>query len=106
MQEISLGFKEIKERAIKCIKCGYVRHVERDLNKNLFAAGDFTSEDMIQIISSSRGDCYQVDKHHFLETEVHIIKPRGKYGGLYLKFFFIEPDILFISVHQSDYHKG
>ncbi len=101
-----MGFKDVKEQAIKCLKSGYVRHVERDLDKNLFAAGELSSEDMIAIISSCRGDCYQLDKHHFLNIEVHILKPRGKHDGLYVKFFFVEPDILFISVHKSNYTRG
>ena len=98
-----MGFKEVKERAIECIKCDQVRHVERYLDKNLFASGAISPEEMIQIIGSCRGDCYETNKHHFLDTDVHIFKPRGKYDGLYIKFFFVEPDILFISVHQSDY---
>jgi hypothetical protein len=101
--ELLLGFKEVKERAIECIKNGHVRHVARDLDKNMFAAGYFTPKEIVQIIGSCRGDCYQTDRHHLLQTEVHILKPRGKHDGLYIKFFFVEPDILFISVHQSDY---
>jgi hypothetical protein len=98
-----LGFKEVKERAIQCIKSNHVRHVERDLGKNMFAAGDLSPEEMIQIIDFCRGDCYETNKHHLFNTEVHILKPRGKYDGWYIKFFFVEPDILFISVHQSNY---
>lgn len=98
-----MGFKEVKERAIQCIKWDHVRHVVRDLDKNLFAAEALSAEEMVRIIGSCGGDCYEIDKHHFLKTDVHILKPRGKYDGLYIKFFFVEPDILFISVHQSNY---
>jgi hypothetical protein len=98
-----LGFKEVKEKAIECIRNGHVRHVERDVGKNMFAAGAFTPEEIMQIIGSCRGDCYQTDKHHLLKVDVHILKPRGKHDGLYIKFFFVEPDILFISVHLSNF---
>ncbi|MDR0306730.1 MAG: type II toxin-antitoxin system MqsR family toxin [Chitinispirillales bacterium] len=98
-----MAFNEVKVKAIDCIKNGHVRHIERDIGKNMFAVGDFTPEEMILIIGACRGDWYNSRKHHFLEVDVHILKPRGKYDGLYIKFFFIEPDILFISVHESDY---
>jgi len=98
-----MPFKEIRCKAIECIKNGHVRHIERDISKNMFAGGDFTPEEMISIIGACRGDCYSSAKHHFLEVDVHILKPQGRYDGLYIKFFFIEPNILFISVHESDY---
>ena len=98
-----MAFNEVKIKAIACIKDGRVRHVERDVDKNMFASGEFAPEDMIQIIGACRGDDYSTGRHHFLDADVHILKPKGKYDGLYIKFFFIEPDIMFISVHDSDY---
>lgn len=97
-----MGFKEVKRKAIECIKNDHVRHVARGVEKNLFASGELTSAEVINIIGSCQGDCYETDKHHFLDIEVHILRPRGKYDGFYIKFFFVEPDILFISVHLSD----
>jgi len=98
-----MAFNEIKSKAIDCIKSGRVRHTVRDISKNMFASGEITPDEMVKIIGSCRGDCHTAGKHHFLDTEVHILKPKGKYDGLYIKFFFVEPDIMFISVHDSDY---
>ena len=98
-----MAFNEVKSKAIDCIKKGSVRHVARDISKNMFAAGEFTPDEMVSIIGSCQGDCYTAGKHHFLDAEVHILKPKGKYDGLYIKFFFVELDIMFISVHDSDY---
>lgn len=95
-----MGFKEIKKQAIDCIKCDHIKHIERDLDKNLFADGLISSDEMIKIISSCNGDCYECSKHHFMDIDVHILKPNGRYDGLYVKFFFIEPDVIFISVHK------
>jgi len=98
-----MAFKEVKSKAIECIKNGHVRHIERNIAKNMFMAGNFTPQEMITIIGTCGGNCYETCKHHLLDVDIHILKPRGRYDGLYIKFFFIEPNILFISVHESDY---
>jgi hypothetical protein len=95
-----LGFKEIKDTVIKCIRSGFVQHEERDSDKNLYATGDLSSAEVIKIIEYCRGDWYQKSRHHFLDIDVHVLKPKGKYDGYYIKFYFIEPDAWFISVHR------
>lgn len=84
------------------IKNGSIQHEPREYEKNLYAQGEITDEDVIEIIKNSRGNQYWKSKHHFDKTiDVHIIKAIGKYDGYYVKFYFIEPDIWFISVHPS-----
>jgi len=97
-----LGFNEIKKQAIQCILADNVQHEARESSKNLYASGYLSDEVVIKIIESCRGDCYEKNRHHFLNVDVHILKPKGKYDGYYVKFYFIEPDVWFISVHLSD----
>lgn len=97
-----MGFKDVRAAAIRCIEEGYVRHVEREMEKNLYAIGDISSEEVIRMLKACSGDRYEASKHHSLsDVDVHIMKPRGRYEGWYVKFYFIEPDIFFISVHQG-----
>ena len=95
-----MGFNEIKKKAVDCIKEGRYKNDKRDLEKNLFANRLLTEEDLLKIINSCNGDCYEVGKHHHMEAiPVHKLKPIGRYDGLYVKFYFLEPNIVFISVH-------
>lgn len=98
-----MSFNKVKQKVIKCILSNNVQHETRECSKNLYATGELSDEDVIKIIQSCQGDCYEKQRHHFLDVDVHIMKPKGKYDGLYVKFYFIEPDAWFISVHLSDY---
>jgi len=76
------------------------QYEERDASKNLYAEGFLSNEDVVAIINSCRGNDYEKRKHHISSLgDVHILKPKGKYDGYYIKFYFIEPDVWFISVH-------
>ena len=95
-----LGFKDIKKLAIQKIKEGSIQHEPREFGKNFYAQGEITDEEVIEIFKNCKGDQYSTDKHHLIKSiSVHVIKAIGKYDGLYVKFYFIEPDIWFISVH-------
>lgn len=97
-----LGFKEVKRKAIEKLLEGSILHEQRDLEKNLLASGKVSVEDVVDIIKTSRGSNYTTSPHHNtnVSVTVHIIKAVGKYDGFYVKFYFIEPDIWFISVHE------
>ena len=82
-----MGFKEVKETVIQCIRCGCVQHEERESWKNLYASGDLSDEEVIKIIEYCRGDCYQRSRHHFFNVDIHLLKPKGKYDGYYIKFY-------------------
>ena len=98
-----MGLNEIKQEVIKCIQMDLVQHETRTNSKNLYASGELSNEDMIEIIKSCRGDCYEKQRHHFLDIDIYIMKLKGRYDGLYVKFYFIEPDVWFVSVHYSDF---
>ena len=102
-----MGFKEIRQQAIEKISSGRVYHVSREYDKNEYAQGRLTDGDVISMLKCCRGDRYESSPHHSLSgIEVHIFKPGGKYDGYYIKLYFVEPDIWFISVHKSDYKAG
>ena len=52
---------------------------------------------MIELINKTKGSEFETSKHRMIKNlDVHIFKPKG----WYIKFYFIEPDIFFISVHR------
>lgn len=96
-------FKESKKQILKCLRDGNVMHASRvDIDiKNLLAIGDISVEDVAEIIKHARGGDYGSSPHHFDKNiTVHLIKTRYRLASWYIKWFFIEPDVVFISVHQ------
>lgn len=98
-----MGFKEIKIKIIECLNNGHVLHEERNNIdvKNLLATGAVTLNDITSIIGRSRGDAYSCSPHHFdAKIEVHVIKTSHSGQSWYIKWYFVEPDCVFISVHN------
>jgi len=99
-----MGFKEVKANVIKCLEDGaYDHEVRRDINvKNLFQCGQLSDEFIIELIKRTSGNDYKKSPHHRdSSVEVHIFKPLKDGKRWYVKFYFIEPDTVFISVHES-----
>ncbi len=48
-----LGFRDIKNQVIECIKDGRVQHEIREAEKNLYAKGDLSDEEVIDIIKAA-----------------------------------------------------
>lgn len=98
-----MGFKGAKKEVLSCMEKGYVSHEQRnDINiKNLLATGQITLERVAEIIGRSRGDTYSSSPHHSVkEVDVHIIKTRHEGQEWYIKWYFVEPSSVFISVHH------
>ncbi len=98
-----MGFKDVKRKVIGCLKTGNVLHEQRDTIdvKNLLAIGAVSITDVTQIINRSRGDNYSSSPHHFDETiDVHVLKTEFADLKWYIKWYFAEPDSVFISVHN------
>ena len=98
-----MGFKEVKARAIACLKNGGYDHaVKSDIDiKNLFSTGTVDEEYVISLISRTSGEQYSCSPHHQDKmTPVQIFRPFKDNRCWYVKFYFIEPDIIFISVHH------
>lgn len=100
---MNLGFKDAKREVINCLRSGLISHEVRDQvdSKNLFATGVISATEVEEIIIRAGGDSYTSSPHHFMgELEVHVIKTN--YGGLdwYIKWYFVEPNSVFISMHN------
>lgn len=98
-----MGFKEIKHEAIACLKKGAYDHEARTNidTKNLFSVGEIDEEYVISLIQKTSGDQYSYSPHHQDRSiNVHLCRPFKDGTYWYVKFYFIEPDIIFISVHQ------
>ena len=98
-----MGFKDAKQQVIQCLREGNILHEARgniDV-KNLLSTGSVSVEHVIEIIARARGDSHTSSPHHFDACiEVNIINT--KHGGedWYIKWYFLEPDSVFISVHH------
>lgn len=77
-----MGFNEIKKLVIRCILLNNVQHETRESSKNIYATGEISNDEVIKIIRNCRGDCHEKRRHHFLNVDVHILKPKGKYDGI------------------------
>lgn len=98
-----MGFNDVKSQVLQCLKDGYVSHEQRnDIDiKNLLATGQVTIEQVSEIIGRSRGGSYSSSPHHIVkDIDVHIIKTRNAGEDWYIKWYFVEPNSVFISVHH------
>jgi hypothetical protein len=96
-------FTDIKHQVIQCLEEGNVLHEARnDIDiKNFLKVGAISIEEVTEILKRSRGHEYESSPHHLDKSiDVHVIKTRHKSQQWYIKWYFIEPDAVFISVHQ------
>ena len=71
-----MGFKEVKDKVIKCLNTGHVLHeVREDIDiKNLLATGTVSVSEVANIIKRARGNNYSCSPHHFnTNIDVHVI---------------------------------
>jgi len=58
-------------------------------------------QEVAEIIGRSRGNDYSSSLHHFDSSiTVHIIKTRLAGHNWYVKWYYVEPNSVFISVHH------
>lgn len=98
-----MGFKDVKRTVTRCLDEGLFYHQERgDIDtKNQLATGEISVEEVTAIIARSRGNNYSCSPHHYDNSiDVHIIKTNHCGNDWYIKWFFVEPDCVFISVHR------
>jgi len=93
-----MGFKDAKRQVIAALLAGAYQHEARDDIdvKNLLATNAVAAEDIIAVLKQSRGQDHESSAHHQVPSiEVHVVRS----AGWYIKFYFLEPDTWFISVH-------
>ena len=96
-------FKLVKHQVIRCLVEGSVLHEARDCIeiKNLLSTGAVSIEDVTELMKRSRGSEYEFSPHHMGQSiDVHVVKTIFKQESWYVKWYFIEPDAVFISVHK------
>jgi hypothetical protein len=106
-----MGFKDVRQSAIKAIEEGRVQHELREKidEKNVLLTGRVTPGEVVQLLRACRGTQYVCVPHHLVRNiDVHVFKPearlRPEHGvkRWYIKLYFLEPDVWFISVHESE----
>jgi hypothetical protein len=98
-----VGFKEIRSVLIDCLRSGSYEHeIREDMQtKNLLFNGTVTPVQVIEMALACKGTDYQTSPLHGKSAlATHILKPKGKYSGWYIKFYYIDPSTIFISVHD------
>ncbi len=99
----TVGFNETRKQVIKCLRNHAFDHEPRkDIDqKNLLHTGKVTPDEVIIMVMHCTGKDHSTGPHDMdRSVEVHKLKPKGKFDGWYIKFFFVPSGTLFISVHQ------
>lgn len=94
-----IGFKEAKRRAIEALRNRTYQIAQRQQieTKNLLYDNAVSEEDVIEVIIKCRGQDHEMRPHDTVKTvDVHILKK----DGWYIKFFFLDPETFFLSVHR------
>ncbi len=96
-----MGFKQAKADVLDALQKGHYQHEVRSgaIDKNLLQTGAMSPVELSAIIGRCRGQHHSMSAHHQVPSiTVHVLK-RDEW---YIKFYFIEPDTYFISVHQTE----
>jgi hypothetical protein len=99
-----MGFTQVKKKVVSCLLNGaYDHEARRDVDvKNLFQCGQLSQDYVIELIKRTSGNDYEQRPHHQVHSvDIHILKPFKDGKKWYIKFYFVEPDVVFISVHES-----
>lgn len=99
MKARKMGFKEIKRRLLGSLRDGTYQHEARwgIETKNLLQSGSVSPTRVMEIVSRCGGTHHQSSPHHVAPgIQVHVLRR----DGWYIKFYFVDPDTVFISVHQ------
>ena len=95
-----IGFREAKKWVIAALESGDYQHVSRDdiETKNLLEIGAVSTADLVNVILKCRGQHHSSSPHHSSveNVEVHLLER----DGWYIKFYFVDFEPFFISVHQ------
>ncbi|WP_394673413.1 hypothetical protein [Limnobacter sp.] len=94
-----MGYTFAKKEILSALKSGNYQHESRgDIDvKNLLAMGKVTADQVAALVASSNGSMHSESPHHVLKSvSVHVITVKD----WYIKFYFLEPDAWFISVHK------
>jgi len=94
-----MGFKQAKFAVLMALEKGDFLHEARNnINeKNWLKTGQVSVSEVVEIIKICNGNHHTESPHHWISSvTVHVIKR----DGWYIKFYFLEPNTYFISVHR------
>ncbi len=94
-----MGFKQAKEKVLQALASGAYQHeVRRNISeKNKLQTGEVTASFVASLVQRCTGHDHSCKPHHqCAELEVHVLRK----AGWYIKFYFVDPETVFISVHQ------
>ena len=94
-----MGFKEAKKNILSALGEGNFEHEARvDIDaKNMLATGEVSVDELCAVIKKCNGNDHSSGPHHMAKSvTVHVLKK----SGWYIKFYFLKPDAVFISVHN------
>ena len=94
-----MGFKDAKRKVLKALAEGTYQHEARDQIdvKNELSTGDVTADDLRALIGRCNGTHHTFSPHHAdASVDVHVLRR----DGWYIKFYFLEEEAVFISVHR------
>lgn len=99
-----MGFKDVKRKVIESLNDGSFSHEARNEIdvKNVLSTGAISKDDVAKILGRSSGSDYKTSPHHLDSTiDVHIVKTLFEGKIWYIKWYFLDPSCVFISVHLS-----
>lgn len=98
-----MGFKDVKRQVLDCLASGNILHEQRGAIdvKNLLVTGQVTEDEMSMLLARAKGNEYELSHHHSVSSiDVHIVKTLYEGQEWYIKWYYIEPNSIFISVHH------
>ena len=93
------GFREVKAKVLRALAEGNFQHAERQAAdvKNLLQLGAVSVEEVSAVILRCNGHHHSRSPHHWApEVMVHVLRR----DGWYIKFYFVDPNTVFVSVHR------
>lgn len=93
------GFGEAKRRLLKALAEGAWLHEARNAIdvKNELATGSVTAAEVRRVVGRCNGTHHSASPHHAdPSVQVHVLRR----DGWYIKFYFLDEDAVFISVHR------
>jgi hypothetical protein len=99
-----IGFRAARRRLCEALQDpSTIIHEERSHQeeKNLIATGEVTPIDLLEVARAANGNDYQEAPHHQdASVVVHIIEREHQGVAWYIKWYCLEPNVVFISVHH------
>lgn len=94
-----MNFDEVKNKILTALRVGFYQHeVRRNISaKNKLQTGEVSAGFVSLLIAGSTTHDYRCSPHHQdASVDVHVISR----NAWYIKFYFLDQDTIFISVHQ------